>query len=327
MHHPTDSLGQFLLRSRLHAVAVTFALTLLSYLASPLAYILSGAPLALICLRNGGVAAIQVALGCLALLLLVGVGLGLPPAQPLSFAAMVWLPVIFCALTLRESRSQGLMLVSVGGIGLLFLSCLYALLRRLVDWWRLLFDDLQTVAVNEVAERLEEVYHSTEQLLTAMFASAFLLNLIVTLLLARWWQSLLFNRGGFREEFYRLRLPSGVTYFALLLTAVLLLQRDEVFFPLRDVVWVMMLLHVFQGLSAIHRFVYARQMGRNWLVLLYCLLMLPHTALFVAALGVADTWLRIADVDKMEEAGKNRRLRQSRDGEQDKDEDKEGDGS
>ena len=273
-------------------MAVTVGLTLLSQLFTPFAYILSGAPLALVCLRKGVNAAAQVMLGCLLILLLLALALEkLPPALPVACAILIWLPVMFCSHVLRTTHSHGMMMLAVGGVGVVFLICFYSYIDQVWDWWKRVFDAMQTLAADEAAERLKEIYKSTEQWLSAMFVFFFLCNLVVTLLFARWWQSLLFNRGGFRDEFYRLRLPAWLTCFTLLLGGLLLIQPGSAIFPLRDLMTVLMLLYLFQGLSAAHRIVHAKKLNRGWLVITYCLLLLPQTILVMSCFGMAATWL------------------------------------
>ena len=82
------------------------------------------------------------------------------------------------------------------------------MLEDIQKWWREWFETWKEYAASGPAqEQLEQAYEVISPMLSAIFASGFVASLILTLLLARWWQSALFNPGGFRKEFYALRLP------------------------------------------------------------------------------------------------------------------------
>ncbi len=290
------SLANFLLHSRLHAIAVTTLLTVLSQLLSPLAYMLSGAPLALVSLRQGGSAGIQVLLGSLLVLLLLTSLLKLTPVLPTSFAAIVWLPVVVCSVVLRTGQAQGLMLLAAGAVCLVFLLYIHSMREQLMYWWQQWFQELQAVAVDaQMAARLQEIYEVTSPLITTVFISCLFVNLVMTMLFARWWQALLFNPGGFRAEFYRLRLPRPLAYLTLVIVIMMVLQPQLTPLWLRDLMVILLLLYAVLGLSVAHRFVSTNNMHRGWLVAMYCLLLLPQMILLIACLGLAHTWRTKAD--------------------------------
>ncbi len=95
-----------------------------------------------------------------------------------------------------------------------------------------------------------------------------LVSCILGLVLARSWQSHLYNPGGFREEFHRIRLPLTVAMGLLAFTLVgatiapfLLVVVPAATLPL-----------LVAGLAMIHGLVGMRQLGSFWLVGFYILL-------------------------------------------------------
>jgi len=93
---------------------------------------------------------------------------------------------------------------------------------------------------------------------------------LLCLMLARYWQALLFNPGGFAREFHSLLLPRRV---ALLLLALILLipglwAQGTVLIPLCSVPM------LFAGLSLVHAKLAGKASGRFWLVGLYLSLLL-----------------------------------------------------
>jgi hypothetical protein len=62
---------------------------------------------------------------------------------------------------------------------------------------------------------------------------------------------------------------------------------------LRDLLIVAMFMYLFQGIAAVHRTVATRRFSSAWLVAMYGLLLLaPQMILFMACLGLADSWMR-----------------------------------
>src|SRR5690606_21479952 len=106
---------------------------------------------------------------------------------------------------------------------------------------------------------------------------------MLCLSIARHWQALLYNPGGFRKEFHALRLDprfSGVL-LALLLAGELGLSPLDTWVPL------LCMAPMANGLALVHFVVDRRKLGVNWLVLawMFALLMAPA----VIVLGFADS--------------------------------------
>ncbi len=123
-------------------------------------------------------------------------------------------------------------------------------------------------------------------------AAGIVISLIITALIARWWQALLFNPGEFRKEFYALGLPRILCYPTLIGIFVLLLFKDLELAIIRDLLIVIVFLYLFQGLSTIHRAIRWRGLSHAWLIVTYtCLLLIPQMVLFMACVGMADSWI------------------------------------
>ena len=132
--------------------------------------------------------------------------------------------------------------------------------------------------------------------MNSIMAASVVVSLMIVLLLARWWQSMLYNPGGFSQEFRRMclpRLPMMLLTTALLaLVAITGLNAVE-WHPqyATDLLVIVSTLYAFQGLAAIHNFVAVRGLSIGWLVGLYVLLLvqaLPAILLLVAV-GLADS--------------------------------------
>ncbi len=288
------ALGNYILRTRVHAILAISVLTVFSIFISPFSYFISGAPMGLAALRKGPVTALQVAAGCLLLTALPAMALNLQPGIPIAFMATVWLPVILCAGLLRNTQSQGLMVLCAGTVGVFFTALIYVMLEDIQTWWHEWFELWKEYATSEPArQQLEQAYQLISPLLSAIFASGFVISLIITMLLARWWQSALFNPGGFRKEFYALRLPRILVFPTLAGLLTLLLIPGATSMALRDTVILMLVLYLFQGISVIHGFLYTRARSRLWLIVLYGLffIMPRFILLFVSCAGIVNACL------------------------------------
>ena len=289
------ALGNYLLRTRVHAVLTISALTVLSIFVSPFSYFISGAPMGLAALRKGTVVGLQVAAGSLLLITLPALALNLQPGIPIAFLVSVWLPVILCSGMLRSTQSQGLMVLCAGTVGIFFMAGIYFALGHVQEWWREWFELWkQHAASGPAREQLEQAYQSISPFLPVIFGSGFVISLIITMLLARWWQSALFNPGGFRKEFYALRLPRVLVFPVLAaLLALLLLPLNSLLIGIRDSVILILVLYLFQGLSVVHGFLYTRARSRVWLVGMYAtFFILPRfILLFVCCVGIVNACL------------------------------------
>jgi len=293
-------LGNYLLSGRLQSIIAVSVLTVTSVLFQPLSYFLSGTPIGLITLRKGATTGGQIAAGSLLLLGVIAVIMQMQPVLPAMFMIFVWLPVILCASVLRMTQSQGLMVLSAGVVGVLFTIYMHITIEHLYAWWQLAFNHLKASnPFKFTPEQFMQIHENMPPLLSALAISGFMICLITSTLLSRWWQSVLFNPGGFREEFYALRLPRALAFPSLLGIFVLLFTATQAPLFLRDVFILLMLLYLFQGLATIHRFVYTHGLSKAWLTGMYILFFLvPHVMIFVSCVGIADSSLEKAGQNK-----------------------------
>lgn len=116
------------------------------------------------------------------------------------------------------------------------------------------------------------------------------LTVVLCLILSRWWQAVLYNPGGFAQEFQGFRIAPSVT-LALLVVAVLVasLGADYRFWAL-----ILMVPFIFAGFGLVHAIVAKKQLGGNWLVVFYlCWFVLDPLKLALLIAVVADSWVNI----------------------------------
>jgi len=106
---------------------------------------------------------------------------------------------------------------------------------------------------------------------------------VAGLLLARWWQAGLYNPGGFREEFHRLRLPLPLALGLVVAIALTLLPGVEYR------VWALIFAvpFVVAGFALVHGVVGLKGWGRGPLVVLYVAWLLLWELVTIALLLLA----------------------------------------
>ncbi len=286
-------LANYVMRGPLAAILVVSVSGLLAMLLPPFSY-LSGAAVGLVALRVGARQAVLVMTGsaaatsALALLVLGTPWLGL------ALLLVLWMPVATVAHSLRRGAdlARSLLLASLFGVAVVM--ALHAGLDDPAAWWR---ETLQQAleqtspAEQEALQALGAALDTAAGLMTGIAAALLSLSVIVSLLLARWWQAMLYNPGGFRSEFHALRLgrvPGMVT--AGLLAALGFMGSGT---PVTDLVPLALMLHMLQGIALVHALVAKTAAATGWLVAMYLLLLfaLPQTAMALAVAGFVDNWM------------------------------------
>jgi hypothetical protein len=113
---------------------------------------------------------------------------------------------------------------------------------------------------------------------------------VSALFVSRWWQSLLFNPGGFQKEFHAFRLnqPVAVVLIAIVIAGVAM--------PLAYRPWVELasLPLLIAGVAVVHSSVKLMNMGVHWLGLMYFgLLFIGPTGTVLIGLGLIDSMLNL----------------------------------
>ena len=286
------ALGRYILLGRLQAVTAISLLTVISLLIPPLSYLLSGAPAGLVILRKGPVYGMQVLLICLLMVVLFVALAGINPQVAFAIALGIWGPVYLCCSVLRQTQSQGWLVFTAGTIAAVYILIVHWLIADVPAWWLQWMELLIENAFPEGGgEQYQEVLVQAAPAMNAIMAGGIASSLIVTTFISRWWQSVLFKPGGFRTEFYALRLPNAVVFLSLTGIILLLTSGVQQGSAGLDILIVVIFLYLFQGLASVHRIVAEKSMPQVWLVMMYILLIfLPQAILIVACLGLLDSW-------------------------------------
>jgi len=275
------AIAEFIMRGRMQATLVVAGCAAL-----PLLYWLGAAAGCLVLLRRG----LRDALGVLALGLLPALVWWLYSDDPR--ALLVLLGSASLALVLRASESWNrVLLVSIAMgvvfavvLGTAFAPQIEMLAQALIKVMPSLLGDVyQKLSVDEQARFASLI----APVLTGLIAALLQIVSVLSLLVGRYWQALLYNPGGFGREFRAIRFPLGL---AMLLLAFMLLGPNfgsqlAMLTPLCSVPL------VFAGLSLIHGLVAQKRVAGFWLVGLYVTLLLFMQLIYplLVVLAIVDS--------------------------------------
>ena len=259
-------LAEYIMRGRREAtLAVAIAAAI------PLLFWFSAAAVALVVLRRGLSDAVPILVwGLLPAVVWAVVG-DLTPLLVITGSAGL-------AVVLRQHNDWVRVLLLAVPLGVVFalvlLSALSEPLQQLAGSFREMLPEL----LEQMGVQLDEANRAVllsrlDQLMTPVLGGVLgamhMLMVLVSLMLARYWQAGLYNPGGFRQEFHQLRLPPLASIG--LLALVVLAPQWPALAMLSPVASVPLLL---AGLALLHGVVGARNLGKGWLIGLYVLLVL-----------------------------------------------------
>ena len=254
------AVAEYAMRGRREAIIVAAVSA-----AVPLLFWLSAATIVLTTLRKGTAEGLNVLLwaGMPAVLWLVMRG------DPTSLIVIVGAMIL--AAVLRATVSW----VSTLFVGVVLGLIVSWVMPLLVP--ELLNPEVLSKLAPSVDMKTEQSYAMFSSLLTGFWAAAHLMVIILSLILGRWWQSLLFNPGGFGEEFRQIMLPPLVA-----IPAVLIAQFGGNLHPV-FIGWapILMMPLFIAAIALVHGVVSIKKLSYHWLVLMYILVFLvgPYLAL------------------------------------------------
>ena len=244
------------------------------------------AAVGLVTLRKGSVEGALVALwASLPFVVSYFAGQSSPFVAVMSILALA--NTLIVANVLRGTASWSLALVSDVCVAVGFVVVAGVLFQTDLG---VMMSDLTELFVS-VSEQLEKDYvmpDTSGVLAWVAWMTAF--SALLGVVVARWWQALLFNPGGFQQEFQGIRLESKVGLGCLLLVILgfTLLSEFQFWLQLASIPLIVC------GLSLLHYTAKVKKAGGYWLVLMYLGLFLgPVMSGLLVALGAIDSVLNL----------------------------------
>lgn len=278
-------LAEFIMRGRMQACLVGVFGSLLPFV--------SVSTIGLVTLRKGAAEGFIVSLWViLPLLLSYMFSASSPFMAVVSGVALINMALVANAHRVTADWNFSLGIATLSGVVLV---CLAALL----------FQAEMNDFVNELEEMLATASEQSGQTMLALTRNGFLafvawvviFNTVIGLVLSRWWQALLYNPGGFQEEFHMLRLSPKLSLVCLsiFIAGLALGGNYQLWLRLASIPLLI------GGLAIVHYVVQHKGFGRQVLVVMYVGLFLfgPVLMVLLGALGAADSVMnfrtRLAD--------------------------------
>lgn len=245
--------------------------------------VISPATVGLVTLRKGSTEGFLVSLWAVLPVMLGYAMGGFSPLLSLVTIAGLLLTVV-SANVLRATISWELTLLA-----LLVISALVALLMgRFAEPQVEQFSAQVVKMLTESKAPAEIQFVSRPEFLVSMAAWVMALGTVVSLLLARWWQALLYNPGGFRQEMHNLRI-SKRTALILGAIAILGMALPAQYMPWSELAGLPLLV---AGIALVHYVIAVKQLGGHWLGLMYFgVLFIGPVSYLLTGLGLADSLL------------------------------------
>ncbi|MHA7879113.1 MAG: hypothetical protein ACX931_04945 [Saccharospirillum sp.] len=241
--------ARFAMKSRLHAGALAAGLAAL-----PILYAVSAALVALVTLRQGTNEGTR-----LLVLSLIGALVGWQTSG--AILPLLVLPITaILATVMREFQDWRMTLLSAAVLGLVLA---FGAQLAYGDRFAAVVGQFQQMLTGGEAESpLWQMLEAVKPNAAYLILTAQMFEVVLCLILARYWQAGLYNPGGFRAEFHALRL-NGRMLLALLVAAAFM-------YVVKPAGLLMLLIPlVFAGAALVHGMVAKAKLGGQWLVAFY----------------------------------------------------------
>jgi hypothetical protein len=294
------AIARFIMRGPWQATLVVALLALISLVPIlGVLSVLSGAAVALVTLRMGAQRGLTVLCGAGLLLGLVmflvqgQVGL----AVAVFFGLLLWLPLWLLAQLLRKTQSWSLTLDVAAMIGIAGVLAAYGIFADPAHFWQQVLTNVIDAMANQGGiGQLDAIRTQLPQIatwMTGFLSGAVVLGLISSLMLGRWWQAMLYNPGGFRQEFLALRQSRAASVIALAIVVLGLAGSGAVAGIAKDSAVVVVVIYSVFGLALTHAIVAMTGASIGWLIGLYVVafILLPHVMIVLSVMGLADSFL------------------------------------
>jgi hypothetical protein len=285
-------MASFIMAGRGQAAFFILLSTLLSLIIPPIG-IFSGAAIALITLRIGWQQGLLYTLLGSAILAIVTYLL--KHDAPLGVAAglMGWLPIVIFATILAKTGSWQKTLQALLATALVGLLLFHVYQPDPALFWQSTLEQLKPLlkeAYKLGSSETDELIISMSGWMTGVFTAAITVSVALAVLLARHWQAMLYNPGGFGEEFRQLRIGKIFAFIMLACIALAIITSNRIAI---EILIIAVGIFMLQGVALVHSVVHQLEMKPVWLIALYVLLFILLVQMFVllAAFGIIDNFV------------------------------------
>ncbi len=288
----------FVLRSRLHAMGTAFVLSLFPLFGASLGVLIA----AFITLRKGAFEGTLVLCMVIAPYLL-SYALSPNAAEPhlmmiatmtvIAINILTWL----LALVLRRYGNWNWVVEVSILIGVGLVCVIHLAFPEVQSWWdaeltaylsktTAVFEQISPEGTN-VSGDVQANIANIKQYITGIVIASIIFNALLQLIIARWWQAIIFNPGELQKELHKIRL-SYVSALGFVIILVLAYLGNALS---RDIMPIMVIAFCAAGLSLVHNLLLSNNMAWIWLMLIYLgmLFVFPMGVVSIAMIGLLDS--------------------------------------
>lgn len=312
------SLAAYIMSGRIQAMGVAMGFTVASMVVPTIFAYFSAATIALVALRHGLKEALLPFIASLVVLsaILWSLDQIVLELRVVYFVltAVFFGQLLVLAETIRVFRSLSLTMIIAVAMAALSILGFHITVGDTGQWWMSVIQGLDTGAVQQQdVVKKEQFYAEMEQFapyVTGFVAAAFVMQSLLCLFLARWWQALLYNPGGFGKEFCELQLGRKFAFAIALVVIPALLGMGQLSVIATDIAVAVTVLYLLQGLSVVHVLFQVKKLPAGILYGIYgfvVIFMSPSLflaapaivqyivilALFLMVQGYLETWVNM----------------------------------
>lgn len=295
------ALASYIMRGQMQAITTVATCAVLALVAMPLSWPIgyfSAAGVGLVTLVHGTKEGGKTLLGATAILAVIGVIIIGSPVLAIGFAMTLWLPAWVLATVLLGSRSLVLPIQTLLVFGLFAVAGMYAAMGDPAAWWynHIVNDVMPTLEKANIGFQrgpdFETRLASATQLMSGVLVMVTVWGMLAGLLIARWWQAVLYKPGAFGEEFRAFRLGKLIAITGLVIVLLAIVGGGVLAEMASNLLLVMLGLLLIQGLAVAHALVARFKAHQLWLVMMYLMLvfMMPYMLVMLAMAGLIDNW-------------------------------------
>lgn len=197
------------------------------------------------------------------------------------------------AVLLRHTRSWTALLEMGALVGIISVFIIHAMVPAVSTAWLhqlTVFLGMmeKQLSWNSTPEQLKSLALELSKVATGIQVSLLLVTDLFSVFFGRWWQALLYNPQGLKQELYNIRLGLVATFLLL----VLVLGSMAGLAPAIDSLPIAVLPFILAGISLVQCLFNTHKIAKKWLIVFYGLLIiLPYLMALLVLLAAVDAWL------------------------------------
>ena len=270
---------------------VASTLALVSLVMPPVS-IVSSASVALVTLRRGAIEGLIVLTCSTAVAGILGFFLLGNFQFVLLYGMILWIPVWLISIILREGRYLSLAVEIAVLLGVLGVVGFYLYNSDLAVMWKNILS--QMVPPKAPIEDIQHTLGVLSHYMTGIVAAASVFGLLFGLFLGRWWQALLYNPGGFKQEYLSLNTHPRLAIGSIAVILIASLSSGVISEVSWNIAILLFVLYTFIGMAVLHTLFSSMKMSRFIVPMFYLtLFLIPHAMLPVALVGLSDAWMNL----------------------------------